>query len=394
MKCVKCGAEMKEGCIYCSVCGNEAQIVPDYSVLEDDYLRSLLTEEERAAKKEQHAPEQKKHSNSTGKKSNGKKSNGKKPKKSGSKKKWVWIVAVIVLIAAVVAGILIKLSIDNKNANSYDYQINKAQKEAFSKNYDAAIDYYTNAITLQPKDIPARMAMVDIYMDREDYDSAIVLLSEVIDIDAGYKEAYQDLIAIYEKREDYASIAALADGVTDTDILALFDDYIVATPIISPDGGTYDDYIDITLFSIEDYPIYYTLDGTEPTQETGTLYDGDKGICIEENGTYKLQAICYNEKGIASDIATETYRLSLAAPDYPKVTPDGGWADDTTLVTIETESYCSVYYTWDNTDPTTASAKYESPLEIPSGKSVLSVLVVDNRTGLSSGIYRTNFTKN
>lgn len=81
------------------------------------------------------------------------------------------------------------------------------------------------------------------------------------------------------------------------------------------------------------------------------MYDGNKGICIEENGTYKLQAICYNEKGIASDIATETYRLSLAAPDYPKVTPDGGWADDTTLVTIETESYCSVYYTWDNTRP-------------------------------------------
>ena len=68
MKCVKCGAEMKEGCIYCSVCGNEAQIVPDYSVLEEDYLRYLLTEEERTAKKEQQTPEQKKHSNSNGKK--------------------------------------------------------------------------------------------------------------------------------------------------------------------------------------------------------------------------------------------------------------------------------------------------------------------------------------
>lgn len=42
MKCAKCGAEIKEGCIYCSVCGNAVQIVPDYSVLEDDYLRSLL----------------------------------------------------------------------------------------------------------------------------------------------------------------------------------------------------------------------------------------------------------------------------------------------------------------------------------------------------------------
>ena len=44
MKCAKCGAEIKEGCIYCSVCGNAVQIVPDYSVLEDDYLRSLLKE--------------------------------------------------------------------------------------------------------------------------------------------------------------------------------------------------------------------------------------------------------------------------------------------------------------------------------------------------------------
>ena len=49
-ECAKCGAEIKEGCIYCSVCGNAVQIVPDYSVLEDDYLRSLLKEEESAGK--------------------------------------------------------------------------------------------------------------------------------------------------------------------------------------------------------------------------------------------------------------------------------------------------------------------------------------------------------
>ena len=48
MKCAKCGAELKVGCIYCSVCGQEAQIVPDYSILEDDYLRALLEEEKMA----------------------------------------------------------------------------------------------------------------------------------------------------------------------------------------------------------------------------------------------------------------------------------------------------------------------------------------------------------
>ena len=42
MKCAKCGAELKEGCLYCSVCGHEAQMVNGYSVLEEDYLKALL----------------------------------------------------------------------------------------------------------------------------------------------------------------------------------------------------------------------------------------------------------------------------------------------------------------------------------------------------------------
>ena len=40
MKCANCGAEIKLGCVYCSVCGKEAQIVPDYNV-EEDILKEL-----------------------------------------------------------------------------------------------------------------------------------------------------------------------------------------------------------------------------------------------------------------------------------------------------------------------------------------------------------------
>ena len=45
MKCAKCGAELKEGCLYCSICGHEAQIVNGYSTLEDEYLSTILTVE-------------------------------------------------------------------------------------------------------------------------------------------------------------------------------------------------------------------------------------------------------------------------------------------------------------------------------------------------------------
>ena len=46
MKCAKCGAEIRPGCVYCSNCGQEAQIVTEINILEDDLLRSMLEEEE------------------------------------------------------------------------------------------------------------------------------------------------------------------------------------------------------------------------------------------------------------------------------------------------------------------------------------------------------------
>lgn len=391
MKCVKCGAEMKEGCVYCSVCGNESKIEADYSVLEDDYLRSLLAADENFSAGGKTGGNTSAESGAGGKTGGSTASGHKKKKKSN---KLPILIVCIVLAVAIGAGIAVKLSIDKRNANSYEYQVNMAQKEAFSQNYEKALDYYENALALRPGDISVRMAMADIYKNGEQYDAAIVVLQEVIGLDASNKKAYRELIAIYEARGDYESIVTLSDGVTDITVLELFEDYIVAPPILSPLGNTFDMKIEITLFSIEDFAIYYTLDGTVPDQTNGILYDNREGIIIDEEGTYELQAVCYNEKGIASEVASETYELAFVPPDYPTVTPDGGWAEPGSLVTIQAGPSCSIYYTWDNTDPTTASAKYEAPLEIPEGKSVLSVLVVDNRTGLDSGIYRTNFTRN
>lgn len=373
MKCAKCGAEMKEGCIYCSVCGNEAQIVPDYSVLEDDYLRSLLKEEEEPPKK---------------KNSGGRKEPSTPPKKKMSNKVPIFVVCGI-LIVLIAVGIIVKVTIDHRNANSYDYQVEMAKKESVDKNYENALHYYKTALSLKPDDIAVRMAMTDIYMEQKEYDAAMVLLMEIIKLDDTNQKAYEYLIQIYEDEEKYEQIAALADGITDEKLLTLFADYLVEPPIISPAEGKYEDYVDVTIYSPEDCEIYYTLDGTEPDEENGILYDDD--IALEETGDYEISAVCVNEKGIRSEIATAAYEIELIPPEYATVLPDGGRIEDITFVTIEAEEGCSIYYTWDGTDPTKASPRYETPLEIPTGNNVLSVLVVNNKTGLDSGVYRTNF---
>lgn len=397
MKCVKCGAELKEGRVYCSVCGNESKIGPDYSVLEDDYLRALLREEELPRENVRSSVHKAADSQKTGKAPRSEASaqvtgNGKKPASKKKNSRVPLFVTGGLLVLAILLVVFLKLWVDHRNANSYDYQVRAAKQEMIDRDYENALHYYKTALSLRPDDVPVRLAMAEIYTEQEEYDSAAVLLMEVIDLDAQNKTAYEELIAIYEEKEDYESIAALADGVDDIEILGLFTDYLVAAPVFSPVSGEYDEYLTVELTSLEDFDIYYTLNGKDPDTKNGTRYDEKKdGIVLDEAGSYTIRAVCVNDKGILSEIAEAEYEISVSPPAFATVSPDGGQIDSATTVTMEAEENCSIYYTWDGTDPTEASLKYEGPVEIPTGNTVLSVLVVNDQTGLNSGVYRTNF---
>lgn len=374
MKCVKCGAELKQGCLYCSVCGHESQILPDYSVLEDDYLRSLLKEETKPKAEEEKQgtlPE-------------------KKQKKKEKTSHLLLIVFSCLLLVGIGIGIGVKLYVDEQNANSYDYQMEMAEKESAAGNYDEALDYYNAALDIKPGDLEARAAMADIYLGQQNYDSAMILLIEIIKADATDKEAYEKLISIYEEKADYDSILALADEVTDPEILGLFQPYLVTPPVVSPLGGTYEGELVVGFFSMKGYDIYYTLDGTTPDKLNGILYRGNE-LKFSKAGEYQLKAVCVNDKGIYSELVEETYQVREKAPALPTLTPDGGEIWGETYVTITAEPDCSIYYTWDGTDPTEQSAKYMEPIYVPEGENVLSVLVVNDRNGLKSDIYRSSY---
>lgn len=368
MKCAKCGAELKLGCIYCSVCGQEAQIVSDYNVLEDEYLRSLL-EEGKPKQEQSENPE-------------------KKPTKKKKKKKvWPWVVLVIAIIVTIIAVVFVVQYKKYLNENSYSYQVEMAESELTDRNYENALSYYKNALNLEPNDVKVRLAMAEIYMEQKDYESAMVLLMDVINLDADNTDAYELLIRIYEKQEDYESIVELMDTITDEKLLSVFADYIVDEPEFLELAGEHDGYINIEIQAIDD--IYYTIDGSDPIED-GILYENM--LTFEEAGTYELKAVCCNKKGIYSDVAEMTVTVEFEAPDMPVVTPDGGIFDTETMISITVPEGCSAYYTLDNTTPTTASTKYEGEFAVPTGKSVLRVILVDDTTGLQSDEYSRQFT--
>ncbi len=378
MQCKRCGAELKPGRMYCSSCGKEVQMVSGYSDLEDEYLRHILKESSENATAEPQSREQVREST------------GPLHKKKKNNKIPIIVVSVLLTVFILTAA-GIKLYVNYQNDHSYEYQLAKANEYMAAGKYGTALEYYQNALVLVPQDVTARLAMAKIYMEQREYDYATVLYTEVLKLEQTNYEAYQNLIAIYEQKQDYESIIVLAKGVTDERLLPLFANYIVEPPVISPVADTYDDFINVGIYSLEEEEIYYTLDGSDPTGDNAILYTEEDGIPLEKNGTYTVKAVCKNEKGINSSVAESVFVIKLRAPGYAKVVPDGGRIDQETQVVITAEPGCSIYYTWDGTQPDKNSPKYLSPLDIPSGNNILSVLVVNNKTGLDSGVYRANF---
>ncbi len=380
MRCIYCGAEIKEGCIYCSACGKEAQIVPDYNEFEDDYINGLIGS---GAENDKLSREQQKKARAEKKKKEELRA------KREQQKKIIIISAVVISLAVIILVFVLVSSIKNKQNNSFDYQVEQAEKAEKNADNVKAVEYYERALALDKDNIDVRYALADIYMEQDETDSAMILYKEIISLDASQIDSYRQLISIYESKEDYEAIASLAENVSDAKILALFDDYIVTPPVFSLDGGTYDSEISVGLsVSSDSTVIYYTTDGKDPIQY-GDVFDTD--IKFDEEGSYTIKAAAKSDKGLYSDVVSERYKIEFKEPDLPVVNPDGGTFSAETTVLVDVPAGCEAYYTWDSSDPSIDSEKYAGGITVPVGNNVLSVVIYNPKTEKFSDVYKGRF---
>ena len=104
------------------------------------------------------------------------------------------------------------------------------------------------------------------------------------------------------------------DGVSDLDEYLNGTDAtsseLAAEPVISPLGGSYNDYVDVTLSTTTpNVNIYYTLDGSEP-DENAYHYTGS--ISVTQDAT--LKAITIGAGYTASAVSNESYIVTRTGP--------------------------------------------------------------------------------
>ena len=149
----------------------------------------------------------------------------------------------------------------------------------------------------------------------------------------------------------------------------------VATPTFSVEAGTKYNPFSVEITAEEGATIYYTLDGTEPTEESAEYTEA---IAFNEFGTKAtLKAVACIE-GEWSNVATANYSLEVAAPAF---SVKGGvytkLSGETALkFTCETEG-ATIYYNNRGGDPKTEGSKSYGSLSVLSTAEVKAVAYVE-----------------
>ncbi len=283
-----------------------------------------------------------------------------------SRFRWV-ILGVILLIIGILVYGGIRLSKVFYRDHSQAYQVQLAKEAAAAGDYDGAISYMTRALEIDSTDTSLKFTLADYYFENNDPDDAILMLWEIIgskDINA--QVAYRRIVEYYAEKNDFEKIDEILAKCEDSAIVAQFQEYTSLPPEFSEQPGIYGDVIVLKLSASASGKIYYTLDGTIPTQDS-ELYT--TALTFDEMGIYHVKAIFVNSFGIQSSVAEANYTIDILMPDAPVVTPNGGEFTEPELISVQASKHCRIYYTTDGRAPDNECSEYLSPVPMPLGHS-------------------------
>ncbi|MCR5278912.1 MAG: chitobiase/beta-hexosaminidase C-terminal domain-containing protein, partial [Lachnospiraceae bacterium] len=179
------------------------------------------------------------------------------------------------------------------------------------------------------------------------------------------EDAYRKTITLYENASNYAKLSELVENCPIEKVKSDYSKYLVTSPEFSAPEGTYEEEILLKLSTTDGGTIYYTMDGTTPS-ETSEVFSTPLFL---ENGNYTISAVCYNSYGVAGPVVTRKYLINIAFEFKPVILTESGEYTAPTQITAEIPATERYYYTTDGSDPTQKSTRYTAPIQMPYGKS-------------------------
>lgn len=395
MKCRYCGHEIPDGVLYCENCGKEVRIVPDYNPLDDILAQEIvgsingeptgldLSDTERLRRTASQRRTTGRTIRGTGAMTEDREARRRQAqrRKAQLRKKRRILLAVIFLILAALIGCMVLIY-----KNSYNGIVSAGNKALERQEYTEASDAFRRAINKKKERPEAYTGLSRVYLAQNDPDAAESVFLDAIGEQTVNSDLYGACIDFYIDTDQQMEIPGLLDEATDQ-VREVLSEYIIEEPQFSLDAKeTYEEVQQLTLTAGKGLTIYYTVDGSDP--DTGsTKYT--EPIQLDEGET-TVTAIAVNKKGIPSMPEAKEYVIELPIEDAPAVSPSTGQYETATSIEIKVPEGYQAYYTTDGSDPTTASAKYSGPVDMPEGETLFKAVLVSG-DGRLSGITTRNY---
>lgn len=367
MKCPKCGNEIKDGYLYCDVCGEEIRIVPDFDAVSDENLNIHITDvidtqDVKDSIKGTRTKEVVKEIASEATKEIDNKTVKKKGKSDNA-----FLIKALVFAGAICAVILVVFFIINRKL-SYYYSVDGQYELAFSqyedKDYDASVKTLKHALTIDPKDERIRILLADNYFMLSKFDESNAVLYELLGDYPSDPAVYERIINNYKSTGNVLEISKLLNNISDEQIKDEYKEYLVNDVTFSVKSGNYDEEKELVLSSDMGSNIYYTDDGSIPDANSKQYTNP-----IElPAGEYTISAVAINSSGIKSSVTSESYVIDYFVPDAPVINIKDGTYNTPKVIDVDFADYDTCYYTIDGDDPGMEDEVYYGPIAMYIGK--------------------------
>lgn len=380
---------MAEGKLYCEHCGEDIHIVPDFEPeLERSMelsMNGILEDMDQDSGEGPHSGgdyeefwegfEEEDYGDESPEEQETAQEHRRRHRKGRYLMTFLLVTAFLVLLTAVMAVWAAY------NYHSEEYLSDRAAQYAAAGKYDKAIACYNRALELDSDNVQLKFQLAEVYLMKNNKVEYEYLMRDIIKSrNATIEEldsAYSRLIAIYRARGDYQTINDLLLSSENETLLSTYQGYIAREPEFSVNEGYYTSIQPLKLTVIGTGKIYYTMDGTDPSEDSPQY----TAPIILDNGDYVIKAFFVNDKGVSSNVVSKEYHIENDEILPPEVNAlSGRYAFPINIEVVDEED--NIYYTMDGSDPTYLSLAYSGPIHMPLGKSTFKFArVVDGVTG-------------
>ena len=392
MKCQKCGSEIKDGHLYCDVCGEEIRIVPDFDATVDENIDIHFTDDidtagvieglnqvatkEIAKDIELEATREidiKRHEIDD---------------KPGDR---FYIKALVITGAICVVLVVLGLFI-NKKVNNF-YSVDSQYEEAFEL-YDAgkheeSIKLLKRLSSIDDSDTRIKTLLADNYYELGKYDESNAVLYDLVDKFGNDPFIIEKIIINDEAKGDYNAINQILKETDDALLKENYAKYFAPDVVFSVEEGSYGEQKLLELTTSDNCKIYYSLELEDDENNDANEDDKKAGLIpytdpIElANGKYLISAFSVSEFGIEGEKVSKEYIVDCYIPDAPIVKTKAGIYNVPVPIEVMVPDYELCYYTIDGEDPTRDDELYVGSIPMYIGKHVYKFAVISNKDSSS-----------